>query len=200
MSLTVSPLNTPVISPDAKDGAADTAGDALAFLTELDLAELTEATGAHLAGGRVLTHSGRPADAATTALFQGIAAVRQAEALTGTSTGVLSEYSLLQVKKGAYGDLPDIDPDQVDRLLGEIRRDTQLEHQSVGKDEFLKWMKQSPEERALEAWLARHKLTLDQFKALPKEEQQALLDKFKDDMKKEQEAKYGVGMTIDALT
>jgi hypothetical protein len=198
MSLATMSLSPALSLLSSGKGASGASAPSLSFLSSQDIAELEGATGAHIENGRVLQRNGRSADAATTALFQGIAAARQAEAESGETSGDLSEYMLLQVKSGAYGTSTSLDADQIDRLSQEIRSGAYSVEAGGAKSDFLDFIKQSPEERALAVWLKSHNLTLDQFKGLPKDEQQSLLDKFKEDMKKEQQAKYGIGMQVDA--
>jgi len=52
---------------------------------------------------------------------------------------------------------------------------------------FQKYMEMSPEERYFEAFLKKEGLTQEQFDALPPEEKEALLDKFNDYVKQQNE-------------
>ncbi|MBY0406926.1 MAG: hypothetical protein K2Q01_04490 [Rickettsiales bacterium] len=52
---------------------------------------------------------------------------------------------------------------------------------------FLEYMQKTPEQRWREAWLKQHKLTEEEFAALPPEKQQALTQQMQEDMKKQTE-------------
>ena len=59
-------------------------------------------------------------------------------------------------------------------------------------EKFLELMQMTPEERYFELFLKREGLTQEEFDALPKDEQEKLMDKFKEEMKQQIEQETGV--------
>jgi hypothetical protein len=54
---------------------------------------------------------------------------------------------------------------------------------SDSAQEFLDYMKKTPEQRLQEAWLKAHGVTPEQFEAMSPEEQQKLLEQMREDIK-----------------
>lgn len=68
--------------------------------------------------------------------------------------------------------------------------ETEKETTSTAREEFLKYMNMTPEERFFESFLKREGLSQEAFESLPPEKQEALMEKFHAQMQEQAEITF----------
>lgn len=64
---------------------------------------------------------------------------------------------------------------------------------------FLNYASETPAQRMLDSWLKTQNMTIEQFNALPSEEQKAILEKFKQAMKDKMNREMGISQISNAI-